>query len=305
MRYLLDELMAYEEGFTDILMVDRNSERHETFMGSVDTDASITVTKGDLHMFEANLLQRVEVLMTPRHRELHRELHDGSELSPVSGTPIIIFQHTKSNFIEGIHGETVLLNSSLAVLGLRTPSSTPHRTPAYSISTDPPIFTTQPSKSPSPMTQPSKIPSLMTQPSKIPRSVATPFAQGMALQPSISTLPSFIPPRIPATHTLDDVIRYWEVGDSSKGLNIPLCGWMSTFDSKQYRTEAQKFSMIEKVYNEYAIHCNHDDSIFDSQYPGLRTSYTKLVIAVRAARIERGDTKARQPRKRRRVDGSD
>ncbi|KAI0037942.1 DNA breaking-rejoining enzyme, partial [Auriscalpium vulgare] len=33
MRYLLDELSAYEEGFSDIMMKSRNKDRHESFMG--------------------------------------------------------------------------------------------------------------------------------------------------------------------------------------------------------------------------------------------------------------------------------
>ena len=41
MRYLLDELMSYEEGFTDMLMADRASSRHETFMAEASyADAS-------------------------------------------------------------------------------------------------------------------------------------------------------------------------------------------------------------------------------------------------------------------------
>jgi hypothetical protein len=64
MRYLLDELMAYEEGFSDIMMGDRASDRHETFMGSVDPSAA--VSKGDLLVFEKNLLLQVrELLILP------------------------------------------------------------------------------------------------------------------------------------------------------------------------------------------------------------------------------------------------
>ena len=39
MHYLLDELMSYEEGFTNMLMVDRASSRHETFMGDTQSSA--------------------------------------------------------------------------------------------------------------------------------------------------------------------------------------------------------------------------------------------------------------------------
>lgn len=61
MRYLLDELMAYEEGFSDILMQDRAGDRHETFMGEMDTSKS--VTKLDLMMFQTNLLEQVQKLI--------------------------------------------------------------------------------------------------------------------------------------------------------------------------------------------------------------------------------------------------
>lgn len=62
MRYLLDELMAYEEGFSDIMMGDRASDRHETFMGSGDPSAAIS--RGDLIVFEKNLLRQVQDLLT-------------------------------------------------------------------------------------------------------------------------------------------------------------------------------------------------------------------------------------------------
>jgi hypothetical protein len=52
MCYLLDKLMAYEEGFGDILMGDRASEHHETFMGAQDLSASIS--RSDLLVFEAH-----------------------------------------------------------------------------------------------------------------------------------------------------------------------------------------------------------------------------------------------------------
>jgi hypothetical protein len=61
MRYLLDELTAYEEGFSDILLLDRASDRHETFMGSQSPSAS--VSRSDLQVFGVNLLQRFQDLL--------------------------------------------------------------------------------------------------------------------------------------------------------------------------------------------------------------------------------------------------
>ncbi|KAJ7611137.1 hypothetical protein DFH06DRAFT_1345694 [Mycena polygramma] len=60
MRYLLDELMAYEEGFTDIMMDDRLVDRHETFMGE---DATAAVSKTDLVRFEGTLLAKIQGLI--------------------------------------------------------------------------------------------------------------------------------------------------------------------------------------------------------------------------------------------------
>ncbi|KAJ7149449.1 hypothetical protein C8R43DRAFT_1128452 [Mycena crocata] len=60
MRYLLDELMAYEEGFSDIMMDDRAADRHETFMGE---DETAPVSKADLVKFEALIVSRIQGLV--------------------------------------------------------------------------------------------------------------------------------------------------------------------------------------------------------------------------------------------------
>ena len=72
MRYLLDELMAYEEGFGDILMGDRASERHETFMST--QDLSGVISKADLMVFETKLIQQMRSLLT-----VHRAASSSSE----------------------------------------------------------------------------------------------------------------------------------------------------------------------------------------------------------------------------------
>ena len=70
MRYLLDELMSYEEGFTDMLMVDRASSRHETFMGDTQSSAisDSVVTQRDFAAFQASLLMNLQSLLTPQRR---------------------------------------------------------------------------------------------------------------------------------------------------------------------------------------------------------------------------------------------
>ncbi|KAJ7269030.1 hypothetical protein C8J57DRAFT_1509246 [Mycena rebaudengoi] len=62
MRYLLDELMAYEEGFSDIMMDDRAYDRHETFMGE-DDDPRAAVSKSDLVKFKDNLMRKIGSLL--------------------------------------------------------------------------------------------------------------------------------------------------------------------------------------------------------------------------------------------------
>jgi hypothetical protein len=62
MRYLLDELMAYEEGFSDIMMPDHTPDRHETFMGVPDLSSS--PSKTDLLTLEGNLIQQFHNFIT-------------------------------------------------------------------------------------------------------------------------------------------------------------------------------------------------------------------------------------------------
>ena len=60
MRYLLDELMSCEEGFTDIMMEDRPINCHETFMGALDSSI-IPISAQDLQVFGSSLIQQVQL----------------------------------------------------------------------------------------------------------------------------------------------------------------------------------------------------------------------------------------------------
>ncbi|KAJ6600338.1 hypothetical protein DFH09DRAFT_1271221 [Mycena vulgaris] len=60
MRYLLDELMAYEEGFSDIMMDGRAIDHHETFMGE---DETAPLLKADLQRFEDSILAKMQGLI--------------------------------------------------------------------------------------------------------------------------------------------------------------------------------------------------------------------------------------------------
>jgi hypothetical protein len=105
------------------------------------------------------------------------------------------------------------------------------------------------------------------------------------------------PSRIPEVNTLDDVFRYWETGAPEKGLLFPLRIWPEIYDRTDYESEAQKWSNIRIVHDEFSKHCEGDWDVFDSQYPGLRGGYTKLLLAIRKARLARGDAKPRRRHK--------
>ncbi|KAI0057704.1 hypothetical protein BV25DRAFT_1919893 [Artomyces pyxidatus] len=97
MRYLLDELIAYEEGFSDIMMKDRNRERHESFMGEghrTPTPAT-SVTHDDLaHLattfksqmgdFATMLTTKVEEILTMLRTDRTFSYSPGPVLPPLS-----------------------------------------------------------------------------------------------------------------------------------------------------------------------------------------------------------------------------
>ena len=105
MRYLLDELMTYEEGFTDILMGDRASDRHETFMGECSSqrvseqhDLSEFIRRDDLQAFQQDLVQSLTTLFTPQH--IHQSSSGSSYPSPISHCMYYnIFLYTCLNII--------------------------------------------------------------------------------------------------------------------------------------------------------------------------------------------------------------
>lgn len=121
-----------------------------------------------------------------------------------------------------------------------------------------------------------------------------------AAQPSIS-LPSSSSQslllRIPTTRTLDDALRYWEHGEPLKGLIVPLSQWSTLYQPSEYRKEAQKLTMIKHVCEEFNNECGGDMEEFERRFPGLRTQYTKLIYAVREARIARGVSVQRSKQK--------
>ncbi|KAK7691283.1 hypothetical protein QCA50_004676 [Cerrena zonata] len=277
MRYLLDELMAYEEGFSDILMRGRAYHRHETFMGEGDPEAN--VTKQDLESFYL----KIEDLVLRTPQKMASGNPTVTELNHLPALPALSLHSRESPPRQGARG--IFLNHPVDDLGgnttdiFGTPSTvtlmdgpTPSRSnPLESLSLQP--DSTSPLSSPNLATMVEKNQLSLTQASQ---------SQG--------------PGRIPTTRTLEDVIRYWDHGDSKRGLEVPLKLWAVKFAPDQYRSEAQKLSMIQKVYDEFSVHCGGSMQVFDEKYPGLRGKYTKLLHSIRAARKARGDTKSRNRR---------
>ncbi|KAJ3752488.1 hypothetical protein EV360DRAFT_88707 [Lentinula raphanica] len=234
MRYLLDELMAYEEGFTDIMMPDRASARHDTFMGTGNTGD--TLSREDILSLEYRMMKKFEDIV--------------HQLTPPA-TP------TKQR-----------------ILDIDRRSATTPPTPATP--TAPPLPTAPPSPIPPPPVLP---PSIPPPPTPTP---AAPISQPKS------------PCRIPEVNSLDDVIRYWDEGDTSRGLITPLKDWHHLFQTKDYKSEAVKLSNIHFVYEEFSIHHRGSHDSFDVSFPGLRFHYTKLLLAVREARKARGEAKSRR-----------
>lgn len=120
-----------------------------------------------------------------------------------------------------------------------------------------------------------------------------PMASSAALEAFRSPGPSL---RIPTTHTLEDALQYWHHGNESKGLVIPIKRWTDLYLPSQYRSEAQKFTMVKHVVEEYEVECKGDAEEFERRFPGLQSQWTKLVKAVREARKGRGVSIARPKR---------
>ncbi|KAJ8487334.1 hypothetical protein ONZ45_g14383 [Pleurotus djamor] len=181
MRYLLDELTAYEEGFTDILMNNRSNLRHENFMG----------------------------MSTPTTPLTHQDL-DALEILPA-------LQSAQPASQEGSPSARRILE----IPSVASPSNPP----------DNPFA--------------SSIPSSLTSLDPAPR-------QSPAEEAALSS--SAVPPRIPMTQSMDDVIKYWTVGDPEKGLIHPLQDWSWIYGRKAYLSEEQKLSNIRILYEEYQFY---------------------------------------------------
>ena len=79
MRYLLNELISYEEGFTDILIVDCASSHHEIFIKDIQSSdiSNSIVIQCDFAAFQASLIINLQSLLTSQHG-LPAILHGGN-----------------------------------------------------------------------------------------------------------------------------------------------------------------------------------------------------------------------------------
>ncbi|KAJ7247425.1 hypothetical protein B0H12DRAFT_1072938 [Mycena haematopus] len=111
MRYLLDELMAYEEGFSDIMMDDRVPDRHESFMGEND---AAPLSKADLSHFENGIMGKIRAL-------LNTAASGTPTQSPGSGGAVPVPSPPSDGNVPGIPPVTGPSSTSL------TPPPTPSR----------------------------------------------------------------------------------------------------------------------------------------------------------------------------------
>lgn len=106
------------------------------------------------------------------------------------------------------------------------------------------------------------------------------------------------PGRIPKCDSLDQAIKYWEKGSDAAAIR-PLKDWEMLYpDRKMWgHTEVIKYTNVKSVVTEFEGECNGDRNVFEARYPGLSGKYTELYKAIRNAKIARGETKARSPKK--------
>ena len=153
------------------------------------------------------------------------------------------------------------LHSRLLTPHTTSTSSTPTLYPSFTVplTAGPHSLSSPPSRQPSPSPSTSSV-DLFGEPIT-PRSTV----RHLSARPSASSSQALPPPvpRIPTTHSLDDVIRYWKEGDSRQGLTVPLHRWTELYKPSEYRAEAQKLTMIKHIWNEYAVHCKEDMEIFE------------------------------------------
>ncbi|KAF4591297.1 hypothetical protein EYR40_009900 [Pleurotus pulmonarius] len=323
MRYLLDELTSYEEGFSDIMMASRPSERHESFMATGDPGGH--VTRNDFHELAMSLKKQLDsvALSTPvpspatarysfHDRSLAAEDQRRIRLSPhtpqkLPGRYSPYGRHTAGPSTaslvisaapegSGCHapdapmtsGEIPFLWYVFSPLGrLRTRSELGD----LSIETPHP---SRPLPSLFPQLEPAQDEVSMTTtevsaPPRLGANVTDPYHNSIQLTDPVHP----IAPRIPKTSTMDDVIKYWTKGHPPQGLMGPLRDWPEQFEKKAWASEAVKFSQIKILYEEY-MRFGGIKEAFDKEYPNLWTRYTLLLKAVRVARERRGDTKSRR-----------
>jgi hypothetical protein len=239
MRYLLEELSAYEEGYSDMLMPNRQTHCHDTFMGKNATRCTQAEDPSELDV--NHLAQKVaEVINLHKYQD---QPHPGN----IDQSHQCISLTTKVEAVDHLP----VMTDSLAV-NAATRNDLPyiqeelHHAENASTSTGLNIFDGE-----------------------------------------------LAPCRIPTTKSFRDALHFWETGDSSHGLDLPLKDWPLHFTPGQYRDQAVKYNQIKHVVAEFYEHHNGDMDKFARAFPSCQKSYSQLVKDVRQARIDRGETKNR------------
>ncbi|KAI0060282.1 hypothetical protein BV25DRAFT_1917898 [Artomyces pyxidatus] len=284
MRYLLDELSDYEHNYADMLMDDRLSDRQQTFMGE---KGLLTSTPDDVlrEKLASALKDYPDPDRTPPALSLPSQCTSASDAAnsctstprPQALTACPGHAHA-SNFPE-------LTSSSLCDAGEAAEVLKSILVDRHALDN-----------------KIKNILSILEQQAPGPTAQSSPSIHPMALEGQMtSPTPSSEPitaadaagGRIPVTHTLNDVIEFWERGSPIHNLT-PLMDWKSKFNKKQYSAEAVKYSNISSVYAEYKVKYSGSREKFDAAYPGLASRYKDLMLKIREAKIARGDAMGRK-----------
>jgi hypothetical protein len=225
-KYLLDELMAYENGFGDMISPERRDYRHTVFMGILDSDRPASV--GTVR----ELKEAVEARIKPLEDRLER----------VEGALAILPQITNSILL--LQQELTLQRGVIAQLPYD------QSRPALLQSTPAPASPLQqPSSSYHPAAHPfvhsaAIFASILHQPQQLPPPHPP---QQHQTQPA----PDQPPPSIPKVRSFRDVIQQWYLGDKEGSLLIPFQYWIKPMRSGRI---SSKYSQRWTVIKEYECH---------------------------------------------------
>ncbi|KAI0056179.1 hypothetical protein BV25DRAFT_1921184 [Artomyces pyxidatus] len=320
MRYLLDELVVYEETFEDMLMKNRVTNRQETFMGEPEALSEAAVTKMDLDRLcekVAELIGQSHVRGTCATNIVPGPINDDPSHrlpgtpQPLSSTP----QPPRSI------SEPTSPSSTASAGALITPLKQCIR----QLETIVEDRSTQ--HSPVDAGEDSLLRSVLAAKECLDKTIEECEKRGVQVEdlpdrnlpdlltrssppPTLSTkddISKFLIAklgRIPTTRTFKDVTKFWEDGSPQSGLGVALKDWKTRITDFGYAltdlhsSEAVKYSNIQQVYTEYEKQYSGNLEQFTAAYPDISLGYGKLRRAILSVRVGRGESRRRKSKKK-------